>query len=127
MPRKNTSKLHTIDARGREVGRLASEIARLLQGKNKVSWVPNRDSGDSVIIKNIQEAVFTGKKIKQKFYFHYSGYPGGIRKDPLEKLWNKNPADVFVKVVKQMLPNNTLRKKWLSRIKFANHKTVSRG
>ena len=115
----NQRKLHTINAKGRELGRLASEVSCLLQGKNRTNYAPNRDCGEAVIITNIKEAVLTGKKIKQKAYFHYSGYPGGIRKSSLEKMWSKDPADVFLRALKQMLPDNTLRKKWLGRIKFA--------
>ena len=118
MPAAITRKIHVVDAAGQTVGRLASSIALILQGKNKAVYAPNRDCGDTVIIKNIRQAVFSGKKIEQKKYFHYSGYPGGMRQDLLQDLWSKNPASVFVRVVKQMLPDNTLRKKWLRRLKF---------
>lgn len=111
-------KVHVINARSQKVGRLASRVAYLLQGKNKAVYAPNRDSGETVIINNINEAVFSGKKIGQKKYFHYSGYPGGLRQKTLMQLWTKNPAATFVNVVRQMLPDNTLRKKWLKRLKF---------
>lgn len=111
-------KLRVIDADGYSLGRLASEVARLLQGKNKTSYAANRDGGDRILLKNINKAQISGKKLKQKAYFHYSGYPGGIRKHTLEELWTKNPQDVFLRVVKQMLPDNTLRRQWMKRIKF---------
>lgn len=118
MPAIVTRKIHVVDASRKPVGRLASNIALILQGKNKAVYAPNRDCGDTVIVKNIRRAIFTGRKIGQKKYFHYSGYPGGIREDLLRDLWSQNPSSVFVRVVKQMLPDNTLRKKWLGRLKF---------
>ena len=112
-----------IDATGKTVGRLATETANILQGKNKPDYAPNRDSGDGVVILNISQAVFSGKKMGQKTYFHYSGYPGGIKRNSLWSLWSKNPASLFCKVVAQMLPANTLRKKWLRRLKFNDRRT----
>jgi large subunit ribosomal protein L13 len=109
-------KTHTIDANGRTLGRLATEIVRLLQGKNKVGYSRHRDDGEFVVVKNIQQIIFKGRKKEQKTYFRYSGYPGGISKERLEELWTKNPAAVLTRVVTQMLADNTLRKKRLRRL-----------
>jgi large subunit ribosomal protein L13 len=109
---------HVIDAADRPIGRVASEIVRLLRGKHKVNYAPHRDDGDCVVVRNVQRAAFTGKKLDQKTYFHFSGYPGGIRRDSLKDLWAKDPAAVFRRVVTQMLPATTLRKRWLKRLRI---------
>lgn len=110
-------KTHTLDAEKMSLGRLSSEIARLLQGKNKAIYAPNRDVGDIVIVKNLSAISFSGKKFDQKIYHHFSGYPGGITSTKLKVLWGKDPAAVLRRVVTQMLPDNTLRRKWLTRLK----------
>lgn len=111
---------HELDASGRTLGRLASAIARLLQGKHKTAYAPHRDVGDMVLVKNLHKVVFSGKKQEQKAYFHYSGYPGGMRRDTLANLWAKDRAAVLRRVVTQMLPATTLRKKWLARLRVKN-------
>jgi len=114
---RNVSKTHVIDATGQSIGRVASSAARLLQGKHKPTYAPNRDCGDIVVVKNLANARFTGGKLQQKAYYHYSGYPGGIRKDLLRDLWVKSPSAVVRRVVREMLPDNTLRKIWLKRFR----------
>lgn len=119
MERRN----HTIDAKNRSLGRLASEIAILLRGKNKPTFVPYKDEGDIVTIKNIEKMRITGRKIDQKKYYHYSGYSGGLKEIPLKTLWKDNPGDVLKRAVLGMLPKNKLRKEQIKRLRFQNRNT----
>lgn len=107
---------HTIDAAGKVLGRLATEIAILLRGKNKPDFVLNKDMGDFVIVKNFNKIKFTGKKFEQKIYYHHTGYLGGLREMPLKKLFEKNPAEVLKKAVFGMLPKNKLRARQIKRL-----------
>lgn len=109
---------HTIDATGKVLGRLAAETAVLLRGKNKVDFFPYKDMGDSVIVKNVEKIKITGRKIEQKKYYRHSGYPGGFKEIPLEKVFEKDPALVFKKAVFGMLPKNKLRAKQIKRLKI---------
>lgn len=109
---------HILDATNQSLGRLASQIALLLQGKNKPDYVPYWDQGEIVVVKNINQIKWTGKKLKQKKYYRYSGYPGGLKIKKLEELWQKNPAEVLRKAVWQMLPKNKLRKEMIKRLKI---------
>lgn len=111
-------KTHTIDATGKPLGRLAVEIARLLSGKDKPDFMPNKDGGDFVVVKNIKKIRVTGKKMKQKVYYRYSGYPGGLKKIPMEKLFKERPGEVLEKAVWGMLPKNKLRAKMIKRLKI---------
>jgi large subunit ribosomal protein L13 len=99
------------------VGRLAVDIVFLLRGKNKSTFLPYKDEGDSVIIKNIKDMKFTGKKIEQKNYFHHTGYLGGGREVSLKKLFAKNPGEVLRKAVLGMLPKNKLKARMIKRLK----------
>ena len=109
-------KNHIIDASGKTIGRLGTQVARLLQGKNHAGYRPNLDCGDSVVVTNLEKIRFTGHKISQKTYFKFSGYPGGIRRDSLRDLWAKDPSEVLRLVVKQMLPAHSMRRAWLKRL-----------
>ena len=111
-------KTHTIDATGKVLGRLAAEIAVLLRGKQKSDFVPYRDMGDFVIVKNVSKLKITGKKIEQKKYFHHSGFLGGVKEVPLKKIFKTNPAEVLRKAVFGMLPKNKLRAEQIKRLKF---------
>jgi large subunit ribosomal protein L13 len=111
-------KTHTIDATNRVLGRLATEIAVLLRGKNKSDFAPYKDIGDNVVVKNVERLNFSGKKMKQKKYYHHSGYLGGLKEVPLRKLFEKNPAAVLEKAVSGMLPKNKLRPKMIKRLKI---------
>lgn len=108
---------HIIDAKGKSLGRLASQIAILLQGKHKPEWKPHLDIGDFVVVKNIKEVKITGKKMAQKKYYHHSGYPGGLKETPLEKLFQQKPGEVLRKAVMGMLPKNKLRRNFIKRLK----------
>ncbi len=116
MALKIERKTHTVDARGKILGRLASEIAILLRGKHKPSFRPNLDMGDFVDVINVSGLKFTGNKLSQKEYFHYTGYPGGEKYEKLESLFKKNPAIVLFRTVKNMLPRNKLRAKMIKRL-----------
>ena len=110
-------KTHMIDATGKVLGRLASEVAILLRGKHKPDFVPYKDIGDFVTVKNIKNLKITGKKMEQKEYFRHSGFLGGVKLTPLKKLFKANPAEVFKKAVYGMLPKNKLRAKMIKRLK----------
>lgn len=109
---------HTIDATNKALGRLATEIAVLLRGKNKPDFAPNKDIGDFVIVKNVDKIKFTGKKFDNKIYYHHTGYLGGLKKVPLKKLFEKDPGQVLKKAVFGMLAKNKLRAKQIKRLKI---------
>lgn len=109
-------KKQIIDATDRPLGRLASEIAIILRGKNKPEFQPHLDLGDVVEIKNIDKMVLTGKKLEQKKYYRHSGYPGGIKEEKAGDLMEKNPGEVLKRAVRKMLPDNRLRKNMLKRL-----------
>ena len=109
---------HTIDATGKVLGRLASEIAVLLRGKNKPDFLPSRDMGDFVVVKNVAKIKITGKKFDKKIYYHHTGYLGGLKKASFKELFRKDPAKVFKKAVFGMLPKNKLRDKQIKRLKI---------
>ena len=103
----NKEWLH-IDAEGQTLGRLASEVAKLLRGKHKPNFTPHVDCGDNVIITNADKVVLTGNKWADKTYIRHTGYPGGQRSLTAQELKEKNPAGVVEKAVKGMLPKNKL-------------------
>lgn len=109
----------TIDATGQSLGRLASEIGRLLRGKHKPSWVPHIDAGDFVNIINVDKLVVTGKKETDKIYYWHSGYPGGIKSATYaERVAKKGHETVLADAVKNMLPKNRLRPHMMKRLTF---------
>ncbi len=107
---------HLIDAKNKILGRMATEIARLLTGKRKPYFVLNLDCGDFVVVVNVKEVKVTGKKEKQKKYYRYTGYPGGLKTESLEELRQRYPEKIIYEAVSGMLPQNKLRKKMLSRL-----------
>jgi len=111
-------KTYIIDAKDKVLGRLASEIAILLRGKHKPNFLPYKDMGDIVIVKNIDQIKITGKKIENKKYYHHTGYLGGLKEVPLKKLFNENPSAILKKAVFGMLPKNKLRSIQIKRLKF---------
>lgn len=111
-------KTHIIDASGKVLGRLATEIANLLNGKHKVDYAPNVDGGDVVVIKNASQVKVTGKKMEQKEYKKHSLYPGGLKVRPLKFVLKNNPAEVIRLAVVKMIPKNKLRKPKLKRLKI---------
>lgn len=101
-------KWYLVDASGKTVGRLASEIATVLRGKNKPTYTPHVDTGDHVIVINAEKVVFTGKKLDQKVYKRHSGYIGGLKETTAREMLNKTPERVLYLAVKGMLPHNKL-------------------
>jgi large subunit ribosomal protein L13 len=106
---------HEVDAQGQVLGRLATTIASLLVGKGKSYFVRNLDCGDFVKVKNAQGIKVTGKKMTDKIYTRYSGFPGGIRRTKLEDV---KPEEAIRHAVSGMLPNNKLRAQWIQRLTF---------
>lgn len=108
--------MHKFDATDKAAGRLASEIAIILRGKNKPEYQPHLDLGDIVEVSNIKKLKFTGKKLKQKTYFHYSGYPGGMKEKKMGDLNETDPADILRRAVREMLPPTRLRNGMMKRL-----------
>ncbi len=107
---------HVVDAKGKILGRLASDIASLLTGKSKVTYVDYLDSGDEVVVINASEIVVTGKKATTKTYDSFSGYPGGLRKISYSQMMEKKPGEIIRHAVSGMLPKNKLRDPRLARL-----------
>lgn len=103
-----TKEWFVIDAEGQTLGRFASRIANILRGKHKPSFTPHVDCGDNVVIINAEKIRFTGKKLNEKKYVFYSGYPGGQRFETAKELLNRRPTYVVEKAIKGMLPHNRL-------------------
>ena len=109
-------KTHKIDATGISLGRLSTRIANLLRGKGKVSYLPYTDSGDFVVIENLDKIRITGKKLEDKKYYHYSGYPGGLK---TTKMKDKDMEFILRNAVIHMLPDNKLRKEIIKRLSYS--------
>lgn len=107
----------TVDAEGKIVGRLASEIAVVLMGKHRPTYTPHVDTGDFVVITNAEKVVFTGKKWEQKQYTWYTGYPG-LRSENAERRLNTRPEMILREAVRRMLPKNKLGRAMLSKLKI---------
>ncbi|OHA62073.1 MAG: 50S ribosomal protein L13 [Candidatus Wildermuthbacteria bacterium GWA2_46_15] len=112
------ARIHTIDARGRSLGRLASQIAQLLRGKQSPNFLPYKESGEMVIIENVGQMVLTGKKESQKKYFSHSGYPKGAKQVPIKKILETKPEKVLRRAVFGMLPHNKLSLKIIRNLRF---------
>lgn len=102
-------KLHQLDATDQTVGRLATKVANLLRGKHKPEYEAHLDLGDIVEVKNISKLRFTGKKLDQKQYHHFSGYLGGLKSKKMSEVYKNNPGEVLYRAVREMLPDNRLR------------------
>ena len=113
-----TSSWFEIDAKNAVVGRLATIISKIIRGKNKNTFSPHMDDGDFVVVKNIEQIKFTGKKFQDKKYYRHTGYPGGIKITTPENLHNKKPGEVLKLAVKRMLPGGPLAKKQLTKLKI---------
>ncbi|MFC1757033.1 50S ribosomal protein L13 [Patescibacteria group bacterium] len=110
--------IYTIDVKDRILGRAATEVASLLRGKNSTDFKPNIVPLVQVKIVNVDKIKVSGNKMKQKTYSSYSGYPGGLKKTPMEKVFSKDPRKVFQKAVKGMLPKNRLQKVFMKNLMF---------
>ena len=108
---------HVLDAQGRPLGRLASEVAQLLRGKHRPTFAPHLDNGDYVVVVNASKMKVTGTKTQQKIYHRHTGYPGGLRSTPLGNLLEKHPDRVVQQAVKGMLPHNRLGAQLLRHLK----------
>lgn len=111
-------KIIEIDARGKILGRLATNIATVLRGKDQPTWRPDRMSEIQVIVKNADQYAVTGKKNEQKNYYHFSGYPGGLKTTSLKRMRVIKPEMVLYQAVSRMLPKNRLRAKFLKNLKL---------
>lgn len=109
---------HTIDAKDQVLGRLAVEIAKILSGKHKPSYVPYEDRGDFIIVKNIKNIKITGSKEEQKKYYHHSGFMGGLKVIPFKKKFDDDPQSILINAVMGMLPKNKLRKEMIKKLSF---------
>lgn len=111
-------KWFVIDAKDKVLGRVAVESARILRGKHKPQFTPHADTGDFVIIINASKVRLTGKKLQQKTYYRYTGYPGGLKSTRADKLLKEKPEKMFRLAVKGMLPKNTLGRAQLNKLKI---------
>ena len=127
MPKKGevTRKWYVLDAAGKPLGKVAAEAATLLRGKHKPEFAPNVDCGDHVIIINAAEVVLTGNKLDQKKYYHHTGYIGNLKEVKYRTLMKTKPEFVITKAVKGMIPDTTIGRESLTRLRVyagAEHK-----
>ncbi|PLY10625.1 MAG: 50S ribosomal protein L13 [Desulfuromonas sp.] len=108
---------HVVDLEGQVLGRVASQIARVLRGKHKAIYSPSVDAGDFVVVVNAEKIKLTGNKVSDKMYYRHTGYPGGIRSANAATMLEKKPEDVIRKAVKGMLPKNKLGRQMLKKLK----------
>ncbi|WP_066871343.1 50S ribosomal protein L13 [Clostridium mediterraneense] len=108
---------YVVDAAGKPLGRVASQVASILRGKNKPTFTPNVDCGDFVIVINAEKVVLTGKKLDQKLMRKHSLYPGGLKETPYRVVLEKKPEFVFEEAVRRMLPKGVLGRKMLKKLK----------
>lgn len=110
-------KWFVVDARGMKLGRLSTEVARILRGKHKPTYTPFLDCGDFVIIVNADQVVLTGKKLDQKMYRYHTGYPGGLKETSYRKLMSSKPEKAVEMAIKGMLPKNALGRQMYKKLK----------
>ncbi len=110
-------KWHLVDADGKRLGRMATEIAAVLMGKHRPEYTPHVDTGDFVIVTNAEKVVMTGKKAQQKIKTSYSGYPGGLKIETYESLMARKPESVVEDAVRRMLPKGILGRQMLTKLK----------
>lgn len=121
-------KWYIVDAENQRLGRLATEIANVLRGKNKPSYTPHLDTGDYVIVINAEKVVVTGKKSEQKLYRRHSGRPGGMKVETFAQLQKRIPERIIEKAVKGMLPKNSLGRSLFTKLKVytgSNHPHIA--
>jgi large subunit ribosomal protein L13 len=111
-------KWYLVNAEGKVLGRLSAELAKILKGKNKPTYTPHLDTGDFVVVVNAEKITLTGKKMKDKIYYHHTGYPGGIKEMNAEKLLAKKPTEMIRMAVKGMLPKTSLGRQMLRKLKI---------
>ena len=108
---------YVVDATGKTLGRLSTEIARRLRGKHKPEYTPHVDTGDYIVVVNAEKIRVTGNKLKDKMYHHHTGYIGNLKSVPLDKLLETHPERVLERAVKGMLPRGPLGRKMLSKLR----------
>jgi large subunit ribosomal protein L13 len=108
---------YIVDAQGKTLGRLATQLADILRGKRKPEYTPHCDTGDFVVVVNAEKITVTGRKLEQKRYWRHTGYPGGIRSRTLAEMLDRQPEEVIRKAVKGMLPRNRLARQQLQKLK----------
>ncbi|MCX6828328.1 MAG: 50S ribosomal protein L13 [candidate division Zixibacteria bacterium] len=113
---ESDKKWYLIDLKGATLGRAAVEAANILRGKNKPIFTPHLDTGDYLVVINAAQVSVTGNKTKNKLYYHYSGYPGGLKVTPYDKLLKSNARDIFTHAVTGMLPKNRLGRKMIKKL-----------
>jgi large subunit ribosomal protein L13 len=111
-------KWYVVDAEGQTLGRLATEIAHILRGKNKPQYTPHVDTGDFVVVVNAEKVVVTGRKAEQKVYRRHSGYPGGLKETSYEQMMERRPTEILRRAVKGMMPKNRLARQQLRKLKI---------
>jgi large subunit ribosomal protein L13 len=111
-------KWYVVDAEGKHLGRLATEIARVLRGKTKVQYTPHVDVGDFVIVVNADRVVVTGRKAEQRVYRRHSGYPGGMKETSYEQMLARKPTEILRKAVYGMMPKSRLARKQFKKLKI---------
>jgi len=116
-PEEVTRDWFVVDATGKTLGRLASEIARRLRGKHKPEYTPHVDTGDYIVVVNAEKIRVTGNKLKDKMYYRYTGYIGNLKSMPLEKLMEKTPERALQYAVKGMMPRNPLGRKMYAKLR----------
>jgi large subunit ribosomal protein L13 len=109
---------YVVDAEGQTLGRLATEIARILRGKNKPQYTPHVDTGDFVVVVNAEKVVVTGRKAEQKVYRRHSGYPGGLKTTTYEQMLERRPTEILRRAVKGMMPKTRLARQQLRKLKI---------
>lgn len=116
-PHEVERKWYVVDAEGKTLGRVASQVATVLRGKNKPTFTPHVDCGDYVIVINAEKVEVTGKKRKEKIYKHHTGYPGGLRETTFDKLIEKKPEEIIRHAVKGMMPKGKLGRQMYKKLK----------
>ena len=109
---------YVVDAEGKNLGRLATQIADTLRGKTKPQYTPHVDTGDFVFVVNAEKVVVTGRKAEQKVYRRHSGYPGGLKETSYEQMMERRPTEILRRAVKGMMPKNRLARQQLRKLKI---------
>lgn len=117
-PAEVTREWFLVDAEGKTLGRLSTEIATILRGKHKPTFTPHVDGGDFVVVVNAEKIAVTGKKMDQKIYRHHTGYIGNMKEAPMKKVLQDKPAFILEQAVSGMLPKNKLRSPMMKRLKL---------
>ncbi len=117
VPKEIEPRWVLVDAQGKTLGRLASEIAKILRGKHRPDYTPNMLTGDYVVVINAEKVHLTGNKLQQKTYTRYSGYPGGLKRIPAATMLERHPERIIEHAVKGMLPKGSLGRRMFKRLK----------